>query len=140
MVNNDSSSWVCKDAKGNIQVLAWDFTNTHPGDSVNNQVYYIRDLPSKLKGKLKINISKVPEGKYALNVYKIGYRCNDAYTSYYDLDRPSQLTKTQVEQIKNQNDGSPILKEIIVVKSEKAFYKELEIRENDVFLLNLIKL
>jgi xylan 1,4-beta-xylosidase len=138
--NSDSTSWTCKDSNGNIQILAWDFTNTHPGDSVNNQVYYIRDLPSKSKGKLKINISNVPNGKYSLEVYKVGYRCNDAFTSYYDLGRPAQLTKFQVEQIKKQNDGSPILKEIITVKTGTPITQELDIRENDVFFLNLIKL
>jgi xylan 1,4-beta-xylosidase len=140
LANSDSTSWVCKDPNGNIQVLAWDFTNTHPGDSVNNQVYYIRDLPSKSKGKLKINISNVPEGSYSMEVYKVGYRCNDAYTSYYDLGRPSQLNKTQVEQIKKQNNGSPISSEIIKIKAGAAFSKELEVRENDVFFLNLVKL
>jgi xylan 1,4-beta-xylosidase len=140
LVNSDSTSWVCKDTKGNIQILAFDFTNTHPGDSVNNQVYYIRDLPSKSKGKLKVNISNVPYGKYSLEIYKVGYRCNDAYTSYYDLGRPAQLTKIQVEQIKKQNDGSPISKEIITVKTGISFSKEMDIRENDVYFLNLIKL
>jgi xylan 1,4-beta-xylosidase len=137
--NSDSTSWACKDSKGNIQILAWDFTYTLP-DSINNQVYYIRDLPSKSKGKLKVNISNVPNGKYSLEVYKIGYRCNDAYTSYYDLGRPTQLTKVQVEQIKKQNDGSPFSKEIVTVKAGIPFSKEMDIRENDVFLLNLIKL
>jgi xylan 1,4-beta-xylosidase len=137
--NNDSNSWACKDSKGNIQVLAWDFTNTHPGDSVNNQVYYIRDLPSKSIGKLKINITNVPEGTYSLEVYKVGYRCNDAYSTYLSLGKPAQLTKPQVEQIKKQNDGSPISNEIITVKTGTPFSKELEIRENDVFFLNLIK-
>ncbi len=140
LANSDSTSWACKDSKGNIQILAWDFTNTHPGDSVNNQVYYIRDLPSKSKGKLKVNISNVPNGKYSLEVYKIGYRCNDAYTSYYDLGRPTQLTKVQVEQIKKQNDGSPVSKEFITIKTGVPFSKELDIRENDVYFLNLIKL
>jgi xylan 1,4-beta-xylosidase len=140
LVNTDSTSWTCKDANGNIQILAYDFTNTHPGDSVNNQVYYIRDLPSKSKGKLKITISKVPEGKYSLEVYKVGYRSNDAYTSYFDLGRPSQLTKIQVNQIKKQNDGSPVSIEIVHIKSGMPFSKELELRENDVFFLNLVKL
>ncbi len=138
--NNDSTSWACKDSKGNIQVLAWDFTNTHPGDSVNNQVYYIRDLPSKSKGKLKINISKVPEGTYSLEVYKVGYQSNDAYSTYLSMGKPSQLTKLQVEQIKKQNDGSPISKEIVKVKTGIPFSKELDIRENDVYFLNMIKL
>ncbi len=109
-------------------------------DSVNNQQYYIRDLPSKSKGKLKITIADVPEGNYSLEVYKVGYRSNDAYTTYYDLGRPDQLSKQQVEQIKKLNDGSPVSAEIVKVKAGTPFSKELDIRENDVFFLNLVKL
>ena len=108
LMNKDSASWVCKDSSGSVQVLAWDFTNTHPGDSVNNQIYYIRDLPSKPKGKLKINIKNVPGGMYALEVYKIGYHSNDAYSTYLSMGKPLQLTRQQVEQIKKQNDGAPV--------------------------------
>jgi xylan 1,4-beta-xylosidase len=140
LVNADSTSWVCKDLKGNISVLAWDFTNTHPGDSVNNQAYYIRDLPSRSKGKLSINISGVPEGNYALGLYKVGYRCNDAYSTYLSMGKPSQLTKIQVEQIKKQNDGSPVYSEIVRIKAGTPFSKELDLRENDVFFLSLTKL
>ncbi|NLU37874.1 MAG: glycoside hydrolase [Bacteroidales bacterium] len=140
LVNDDKMSWATKDSKGNIQVLAYDFTYTHPDDSVNNQVYYIRDLPSKEKGKLKINLAGVPEGNYSLEIYKVGYRCNDAYTTYYDLGRPNQLTKQQVEQIKKLNSGNPISGEIVKVKADGVFTKELPIRENDVYFLNLIKL
>jgi xylan 1,4-beta-xylosidase len=56
------------------------------------------------------------------------------------MGKPQQLSKHQVEQIKKQNDGSPILKEIITIKNGDSFSKELDIRENDVFFLNLIKL
>ncbi|HOO85744.1 MAG TPA: hypothetical protein PLS94_14330, partial [Prolixibacteraceae bacterium] len=116
------------------------FTHTRPGYSVNNQEYYIRDLPSKDKGKLKINITEVPEGNYSLEIYKVGYRVNDAYTTYYDLGRPNQLTKQQVEQIKKLNNGAPISGEIVKVKADGLFSKELNLRDNDVYFLNLIKL
>jgi xylan 1,4-beta-xylosidase len=139
LLNTDNSSWACKNAKGNVQVLLWDFTNTHPGDSVNNQDYYIRDLPAKPKGKVKIIISGIPKGTYKLEIYKVGYRVNDAYTTYFDMGRPKQLTKQQVEQIKKQNNGSPIFTETIKVKSNVSFVKELKLRENDVFLLNMIR-
>src|SRR6185503_15144874 len=140
LVNKDSASWVCKDSTGNIQALVWDFTNTHPGDSVHNQKYYIQDLPSKSKGKLKINIANVPDGNYALEVYKVGYRSNDAYSTYLSMGKPQQLSRQQVQQIKKQNDGSPVLKEIITVKDQTPFSKDLDIYENDVFFLNLIKM
>jgi len=139
LVNADSTSWVCKDAKGNVQVLLWDFTNTHPGDSVNNQVYYVRDLPAKSKGKVKVNLSGMPEGVYKLEIYKVGYKANDPYSTYLALNKPKQLTKQQVEQIKKLNDGSPLLSERINIKAEGAFTKELDLRENDVYFLNIIK-
>ena len=139
LVNADSCSWACKDTKGNIQVLLWDFTNTHPGDSVNNQVYYVRDLPAKSKGKISINLSGVPKGKYQLKIYKVGYKSNDAYATYLAMGRPNQLTKLQVEQIKKQNDGYPASIETITVKGNEVFTKELGIRENDVYFLNITK-
>ncbi|NLR57460.1 glycoside hydrolase [Chitinophaga polysaccharea] len=139
LVNNDATSWVCKDATGNMQALAWDFTNTHPGDSVHNQQYYVRDLPSKSKGKLKVNIANVPDGTYALEIYKVGYHANDAYSTYLSMGRPAQLNRQEVEQIKQQNDGAPVAREIVTVKGGN-FARELEIRENDVFFLNMIRL
>lgn len=140
LVNPDSASWLCKDAAGNIQALVWDFTNTHPGDSVHNQKYYIQDLPSKSKGKLEINMANLPEGNYTVEIYKVGYRSNDAYSTYLSMDKPARLNKFQVEQIKKQNDGSPFFKEIISIKNGASFHQELDLRENDVFFLQLTKL
>ena len=139
LINADSTSWVCKDTKGNVQVLLWDFSNTHPGDSVNNQVYYIRDLPAKPKGRVKVNLSGIPKGEYKLEIYKVGYRVNDAYATYLSMNKPNQLTKQQVEQIKKLNDGSPVSTETIHVKANEPFVKKLELRENDVYFLNIIK-
>jgi len=139
LMNKDAASWVTKDSSGSIQALIWDYTYTVP-DSTNNQQYFIRDLPSRSKGKIKINIANIPNGNYALEVYKVGYRSNDAFTTYHSMGKPQQLTKTQVEQIKKLNDGSPVSKEIISVKDGSSFSKELDIRENDVFFLTMVRL
>jgi xylan 1,4-beta-xylosidase len=137
--NTDSSSWACKNSNGDIQVLFWDFSNTHPGDSVNNQVYYIRDLPANPKGKVKVEIAGVPEGSYFFEIYKVGYRVNDPYSTYLKMNKPKQLTKQQVDNIKKLNDGSPVSKEPIKITSSGVFSNEIEIRENDVYLFNLVK-
>lgn len=136
--NADTRSWATKTDNGGIQLLLWNFTNTLP-DSVNNQTYYVKDLPSKPKGKVKVNISHVPAGTYTLEIYKVGYRVNDTYTEYVDMGKPKQLNKLQVEKLKKDNDGYPIETESIEIKTNEPFSKELNIRENDVFLLNLIK-
>jgi len=135
--NTDTRSWATKTDNG-VQLLLWNFTNTLP-DSVNNQTYYVKDLPSKSKGKVKVSISHVPFGTYTLEIYKVGYRVNDAYTEYVDMGKPKQLNRQQVEELKKHNNGSPIVTETIVVKENTTFSKELDIRENDVLLLNLVK-
>ncbi len=139
LTNRDPSSWACKDEKGNVQVLMWDFTNTHPGDAVHNQEYYLRDLPSQAKGKVKVTVSGMPEGTYTVRTYKVGYRVNDAYTSYLDMKSPKQLGKQEVEQIKKANNGAPVATEPVKVKAGDLFSRELDLRENDVFLLDVSK-
>jgi len=136
--DKDSSSWACEDAKGDIQVLLWNFSYTLP-DSVNNQQYYIRNLPAKEKGKAEIHLTNVPEGTYSLEIYKVGYHVNDAYTTYLEMGKPGQLTRQQVEEIKKINDGSPVSTEIVKVQAGD-FSKELNLRENDVYLVLLNKL
>jgi xylan 1,4-beta-xylosidase len=138
--NNDPASWACKDAKGNVQVLFWDFANTHPGDSVSNQVYYKRDLPSKEKGKIIINCDNLSPGKYEVKVYKTGYRFNDAYTTYLDIGSPAQLTKQQVQTIRQKNNGEPVMSKIILVGQNKMFNQSFDLKENDVILLTINKL
>ena len=79
------------------------------------------------------------QGKYKLEIYRVGYKSNDAYSTYLAMGRPDQLTRTQVEEIKKQNDGSALAVEKIQIKKNQSFIKELDIRENDVYFLKLIK-
>ncbi|MFH6997679.1 glycoside hydrolase [Flavobacterium sp. FlaQc-57] len=137
--NKDTSSWVTKNSKGNVQVLFWDFTNTHPGDSMNNQTYYIKDLPSKSKGTVKVEVDGLQKGNYTLETYKVGYKTNDAYADYLAMGKPSQLSKQQVEILKKKNNGALIASEKVTIDSNGTFTKSIKINENDVFLLNLVK-
>ncbi len=137
--DNDASSWICRDDSGNVQVLLWDFTNTHP-DSVSDQAYYKRDLPAKTKGKVTINYKNLPAGKYELNVYQTGYQVNDCYSTYLDLGSPSQLTRQQVQMIRQKNNGVPVIQKTIEIGTGKTFSESLDLRENDVFLVTMHRL
>lgn len=79
------------------------------------------------------------QGKYKLEIYRVGYKSNDAYSTYLAMGRPDQLSKAQVEQIKKQNDGSPLAIENIQIKNNQSFVKELDLCENDVYFLKIIK-
>jgi xylan 1,4-beta-xylosidase len=137
--NTDPLSWASKNPNGDVQVLFWDFTNTHPGDKELNQTYYLKDLPSKSKGKVKIEITGLQEGEYHLEIYKVGYKKNDVYADYLAMGKPSQLTKEQVETLKKLNNGSPTATQKVAIGPSGNYSKDFDINENDVFLLNLIK-
>jgi xylan 1,4-beta-xylosidase len=137
--DNDSASWACRDRKGNIQVLFWNYTYTLP-DSTNDQQYYIRNLPSKTVGNVKVQLTDIPEGMYSLEIYKIGYHVNDAYTTYLEMGKPGQLTRQEVAAIKQIDNGAPIRKEIVKITDKKAFSQVLTLRQNDVYLITLNKL
>ncbi|MET0356774.1 MAG: glycoside hydrolase, partial [Cellvibrio sp.] len=79
--NSDTQSFATTDKKGNVQLLLWDYTHTLP-EGINNQQYFIKDLPAKNKGDAKIQIKGLKTGKYALKISQVGYRKNDAFTAY----------------------------------------------------------
>ena len=137
--NADTKSWATKNKKGDMQLLFWDFTNTHPGDAVNNQQYYNKDLPSKPKGSVKIEVAGLQKGKYTLEIYKVGYKVNDVYTDYLGMNKPHDLSPQQVNTLKQKNNGAPIATEKITIDSKGKYSKDIKINENDVLFLNFVK-
>ncbi len=137
--SSDAASWVCTDKSGGIQALVWDFTLTQPAPSVNNQVFYKRDLPSHPKSKVTLALSGVPAGQYTMAVYRVGYRANDAYSAYLDLGSPAQLSKPQAAYIKSMSNGRPERLSIVNVAADGIVRQTFELRDNDVCLVTLTK-
>lgn len=140
LTNNDGSSWACRSASGDFHVLLWDYTYTHPGDSVLNQMFYARDLPSKPKGQVTVELKNVPPGKYRLEIYRTGYRINDPYSAYLSMGRPDQLTKQQVESLKQQSSDEPVMADTVRIDRTGLCRKTVNLNENDVYLLSWIRL
>lgn len=137
LIDNDPSSWICKDNAGGVQALVWDFTNIFPRTNMINQVFYKRDLPSHPKDKVTLKLTHLRKGKYAMEIYKIGYRVNDACDTYRDLGSPAQLTRAQVADIKSKNSGGPLEVENIKIGRDGKFERQFDLRENDVVLIIL---
>lgn len=134
--NTDAQSFATKDEQGNVQLLLWDSTHTLP-DGINNQQYYIKDLPPKNKGEVNLRVSSLKKGKYTLRISQVGYQRNDAYTAYIGMGSPAQLTKAQVTELKAQANGQPVQEKTVRVAKDGQFTLDLPLRENDVYLVEL---
>ncbi len=139
IMNADKSSWVCTNRDGGIQVLLWDFTPIAPPDGMNDQVYYKGDLPPAPKPPVAVDLENVPGGTYLEQVYRIGYRQNDAYTTYLDLGAPSQLTRAQVSAISSVASGEPSQSRIVFIRDGRFTFQS-PLTANEVCLIVLRKM
>ena len=133
----DPDAFVCRDAAGAVQVLFWDFTITHPGPSVINQEYYKAEHPANPKGDAELRLAGLKPGAYRLTATKVGYRANDVQSAWRDLGSPSQLTRAQVETLRQAASGAPVLVEDVKVGADGLFFQPFALRENDVWLVEL---
>ncbi|MBC8083792.1 MAG: glycoside hydrolase, partial [Hymenobacter sp.] len=138
LVNRDTSSYVCKDERGNVQALFWNLTMPDLRNSSNKELFR-QNLPAKALGEVAFRINNLKPGRYQLEVYQTGYRQNDAFTAYHDLGLPAQLTKNQVAKLKGLSAGKPIEQSTITVAGS-SFTKSFKLRENDVYFVKLNRL
>lgn len=134
--NSDSRSFASTDRQGKVQLLLWDYTRTLP-DGVNNQQYFIKDLPPRDKGQVEIRLRGLQRGSYTLHISTVGYRRNDAFTAYIGMGSPRQLAKSQVATLKSLASGKPDQQRTVRVGADGRAGITLPLRENDVYLLQL---
>ncbi|PTY07120.1 glycoside hydrolase [Opitutaceae bacterium EW11] len=133
----DPAAFVCRGERGAVQALFWDFTITHPGKSEINQVFYAADQPAKAKGKAELSLTGLTAGTYRLLATKVGYRANDVQSAWRDLGSPSQLTRAQVETLRNSAAGVPEIDQTVRVGADGRLTHPFAMRENDVWFVEL---
>jgi xylan 1,4-beta-xylosidase len=129
---NDRASWITKAKDGSITALFWDYSPVVPPKDSNDQIYYKQELPTVAKGTATLNLTSVPDGRYEVSVYQIGYQQNDAFTAYAKMGMPKQLTRAQVESLKSVSTGAPAARDTVEVKGGR-FSKTLPMRANDCY-------
>ncbi len=136
LISNDKQTFATTDNKGNVQLLLWDFTHTLP-EGINNQQYFIKNLPPKNKGEMQINILGLKKGHYTVKISQVGYQRNDAYTAYIAMGSPAQLSKAQVDTLKAKATGKPAEEKRVRIAKDGKYTLTLPLRENDVYLIEL---
>ena len=136
LISSDKDSWVCKSANG-VQLLFWNFTA--PVTNESNQKFYTKDVPAKNAGPLRVAIKGIPPGNYTQRIYRVGYQINDVYADYLRLGAPQNLTRGEVNQLAEKNDGRAVSTTKVVVSRAKPYQYEVSLLQNDVFLIVLDK-
>jgi xylan 1,4-beta-xylosidase len=137
VVNQDADSWACKDDSG-FQLLLWNYTK--PEQDVCDEKYYSRDLPSTKLENVSVKIEGLPKGSYSVEVFKVGYGCNDPFTHYIKMGAPNYLNRAQANELSSISSGKAISLENVEIEVNGSFEKELSLRENDVYFIKLLRI
>ena len=138
LVNADSCSWVCKNEKG-VQVLFWNLQLPFVGAPFfNDSLFRLNPAPSAT-GTVTLTLDHLPDGKYEVHVYRLGYHHNDAFSAWLEMGSPADLTRQQEAALKKVATGEPESKMVVAV-SGGSYVKTFETRQNDVYFIKLVKL
>jgi xylan 1,4-beta-xylosidase len=134
--SDDAQSWMTKSADGEMQVLVWDYSPVVPPKGETDQTFYKREQPAMDKGTVEVNLAHVPNGRYRVALYEVGYKHNDAYTAYLQMGGPKQLTRAQVVSLKAASSGAASIEADVVV-TDGHLRRQMTLRSNDVFFLRI---
>jgi xylan 1,4-beta-xylosidase len=130
---NDPTSIICKQGK-NVQALFWDFT--FPTKDYN-QIAFSKLQPSTDKAPVNLQLSHLVNGKYRVEIYRVGYRMNDPYSQYLDWGKPAYLSVAQVNELKAMSTGKPVSVTNITVNNG-SYHQQFPIRSNDIYMVKLV--
>ena len=84
-----------------------------------------------------VKLTGLATGSYRLVATKVGYRANDVQSAWRDPGSPGQLTRAQVQTLRKASAGGPAIEETIKVDKDGTFSRSFEMRQNDVWLVEL---
>src|SRR5260370_4888272 len=134
LTSSDSDSWACRDPHG-VQILFWNFTP--PITTESDQKLFKRDLPPRDFGEVKVSVARLPAGSYQAKVYQVGYHVNDVYDSYLQMGSPTALQLSQIQRLREGNDGRPGDTARVQIGAGQAFTRNFSLRETDCNLFTL---
>ena len=138
LINSDSSSYVCK-TKNGIQILFWNVKLPFSDTSFFNDSIFRQNKPPQEIGRVSINVRNIPNGKYKLLIYQVGYHHNDAFSAWLEMGSPSNISLKQEAALRNIASGKPVSQKEVSI-TDGHYNNQFNIRENDIYFIKLIKL
>jgi xylan 1,4-beta-xylosidase len=121
---------------GNFTGVLWDLEQ--PDQKVSNRSFYTKVIPSQPAGPIQLKITHLASNStYRLEVYRTGYRANDAYTAYLDMGSPRELTATQLAHLKELTRDLPETDRLMQSGADGIVEFTLPMRSNDIVLVKL---
>ena len=116
--------------------MIWDFEQ--PDQKVSNRSFYTKLIPNHAAAPVQLQVTHLaPNAAYRVEVHRIGYRANDAYSAYIEMGSPKELTAAQIAHLNELTRDLPETDKIVRSGPEGTVELTVPMNSNDVVLVKL---
>jgi len=128
----DAEVWAAANKDG-MAAVVWDFHQ--PEQKLSNKPFYSRLVPNQPSAPVNLQISGLAAGQYRLQVYRTGFKTNDAYSAYIAMGAPKDLDATQLQSLQALTRDLPESDKTISVGADGLASITIAMRTNDIVLV-----
>jgi xylan 1,4-beta-xylosidase len=117
-------------------VVAWDWQ--HPDQkTISNGVFFAKPVLNGPAPAIKLALRNLKPGAYRLELRRVGYKANDAYTAYLEMGSPINLDAAQLAKLQSLTRDLPEVKRTVNIGKDGLLNFTVPMRSNDITLLTL---
>jgi xylan 1,4-beta-xylosidase len=132
--SEDPQVWAATDGKG-ARAVIWRFEQ--PDQKVSNRSFFTKVQPPAPARTAQLSLRHLPPGRYRLQVFRTGFRANDADTAYIEMGAPKSVSPAQLQKLQALTRDIPEIDRAARVGASGTFAFDLPLRANDVVLVRL---
>jgi xylan 1,4-beta-xylosidase len=121
---------------GNVAAVIWDYEQ--PDQKVSNRSFYTRLIPAHTAPTVQLQVTHlVPNAAYRLEIHRVGYHVNDAYSSYIEMGSPKDLSAAQIAYLNELTRDLPETDKVLQSGPAGTIEVAFPMNSNDVALVTL---
>jgi xylan 1,4-beta-xylosidase len=121
---------------GNVAAVIWDFEQ--PDQKVSNRSFYTKLVPAHAAAPVQLQVTHLPPNTaYHLEVHRVGYHVNDAYSAYIEMGSPKELSAVQIDHLNQLTRDLPETSKVLRSGPNGTIELTVPMNSNDVVLVNL---
>jgi xylan 1,4-beta-xylosidase len=135
VTTSDPQAWVATQ-HGDLAAVIWDFEQ--PVQKVSNRSFYTKLIPSHAAPPVELQVTHLAaDTTYRVDVHRVGYRANDAYSAYLEMGSPKELTAAQIARLNELTRDLPETDRVMRSGPKGTIELTVRMNSNDVVLIRL---
>ena len=124
-------------SNGNVTAVIWDFQQ--PQQKVSNRPFYTKLVLAHPASPVKLEVVHLaPHARYHIEVHRVGFHANDAYSAYLEMGAPKDLTATQIAHLMDLTRDVPETEQRVRAASDGRVAITVPMKSNDVVLVKVM--